>query len=133
MVHSAEDRDFAHKLLNSPGRKVTVIDMVPRFANNVGRTARWSLMKSLRLMGVTLRPNTTLLEIRDDSVLVQTKDGEATLPADTVIMAVGAVSVNDLAQAVEGTGIQVITIGDASSPRKITEAVREGFEAALRI
>jgi len=133
MVHSAEDRDFAHKLLNSPGRKVTVIDMVPRFANNVGRTARWSLMKSLRLMGVTLRPNTTLLEIRDDSVLVQTKDGEATLPADTVIMAVGAVSVDDLAQAVEGTGIQVITIGDASSPRKITEAVREGFEAALRI
>jgi len=133
MYHSAENREFAAELLHSPGRKVTVIDMVPRLADNVGRTARWSLTKSLKLMGVTLRPNTTLLEIRDNSALVQTKKGSATIPADTVIMAVGVVSVDDLARDMEGTGIQVVTIGDAKTPGKITEAVREGFEEALRI
>ncbi|MBW1780200.1 MAG: FAD-dependent oxidoreductase [Deltaproteobacteria bacterium] len=133
MYHSAENRDFAAELLHTPNRKVTVIDMIPRFADNVGRTARWSLIKSLRMMGVTMRPNTTLLEIGDDSVLVETKSGEKTIPADTVIMAVGALPVDDLARESEGAGIQAIAIGDAKTPRKITDAVKEGFETALKI
>ena len=98
MYHTAETPDFVTRLLHTSGRTVTVIDMVPRFADNVGRTARWSLIKSLKLMGVRLRPGTTLLEIRDDSVVVKTDEGEATIPADTIIMAVGVLSVDDLAQ-----------------------------------
>ena len=133
MYHTAENRDFATELLHAPGRRITVIDMAPRFAANVGRTARWSLIESLRLMGVNLRPNTLLQEIRDDSVLVKTGKGEASIPADTVIMAVGALSVNDFAGNLKEIDCDVITIGDAKEPRKITEAVREGFEEALRI
>jgi hypothetical protein len=34
---------------------------------------------------------------------------------------------------VEGDGIRVITIGDAKKPRKMTEAIWEGFEEALKI
>jgi len=133
MIHAAEERDFAAQLLRTPGRDITVIDMVPRLADNAGRTARWSLMKSLKLMGVALRPTTTLLEVRDDSVLVQTPHGQEALPADTVILAIGAVPVTDLTQELEGSGIPVIAIGDAKAPRKITDAVREGFEAALTV
>ena len=133
MHHSAEDQDTAAELLHTPGRKVTVIDMVPRLADNAGRTARWSLIKSLKLMGVTLHPKTTLLKIGENSVVVKREDQEIVLPADTVILAVGAVAVDDLIREVEGSGIQVIVIGDAKAPRKITEAVREGFEAALTI
>jgi len=132
MVHSAEERDFTAQLVHTPGRQITVIDMAPRLADNAGRTARWSLMKSLKLMGIDLRPSTTLLEIGDDSVTVQTAEGgKSLLPADTVILAVGATSVTDLTREMEGSGIPVITLGDAKTPRKITDAVREGFEAAL--
>ena len=46
-------------------------------------------------------------------------------------MATGSRSVNDLAQEVRDLGIEVITIGDAKEPRKIADAVREGFDAAL--
>ena len=133
MYHTAENPDFATELLHASGRRVTVIDMLPRFADNVGRTARWSLIESLRLMGVNLRPNTLLQEIRDDSILVKTDEGEESIPADTVIMAVGVSSVNDFAGNLKEIGCDVITIGDAKDPRKITEAVREGFEEALKI
>jgi len=133
MIHAAEERDFAAQLLRTPGRDITVIDMVPRLADNAGRTARWSLIKSLKLMGVALRPTTTLVEVRDDSVLLQTPHGQEVLPADTVILAVGAVPVTDLAQDLQGSGVPVIAIGDAKTPRKITDAVGEGFEAALII
>jgi 2,4-dienoyl-CoA reductase (NADPH2) len=107
--------------------------MIPRLAENVGKTSRWSLMKRMRLMNVELRPNTKLLEITDDSVIVETEEGEQSIPADTVVMAVGAISVDDLAREIGGDGVEVITIGDAKEPRKISDAILEGFEGALGI
>jgi len=133
MYHAAEDTGFAKELLHNSRRNITIIDTVPRLAENVGRTSRWSLMKRLRLMGVELRPNTKLLEIRDDSVLVETEEGEQSIPADTVVLAVGAVPVDDLAREIAGDGIEVITIGDATAPRKMSDAILEGFEAALNL
>jgi len=133
MYHAAEDPNHAMALLHKSGRRITVIDMVDKLAANVGKTARWSLMKSLRLMGVNLMTNTKLLEITDDKVVVETGNIKQEIPADTVIMAVGAVPVNQLAREVKGNGTEVITIGDAKAPRKITDAIREGFEEAVKV
>jgi 2,4-dienoyl-CoA reductase (NADPH2) len=133
MYHTAEDPAFARKLLHCAGRSVTVVDLLDRIAGNVGKTARWSLLKSLRLMGVKQKTGTRLVEITADEVVVETLAGRETLPADTVILAVGARSVNQLASEVSGSGVQVITVGDAKEPRKLPDAVREGFEAALNI
>ena len=133
MYHTAENPESAKKLLHHAGRKVTVVEMVHRLAGNVGRSARWPLMKSLRMMGVDLRRGAKLLEIRDDSVLVETEEGQESIPADTVILAVGSRPVNELSPAVQTEGIKVVTLGDAKEPRKLTEAIREGFEEALKI
>lgn len=133
MYHNAEDPQYAMNLLHAPGRKITVIDLVPRMADNVGRTGRWSLIKDLRLMGVELCPKTKLLEIKDDSVVVDTANGRMSIPADTVIMAVGVQSIDDLSREVDGNGVKVIIIGDAKEPRRLNEAVSEGFEEALKI
>lgn len=133
MYHAAEDTDFAKKLLHQSRRNITIIDMLPRLADNVGKTSRWSLMKGLRLSDVELRPNTKLLEITDDAVLVETEDGNESIPADTVIMAVGAVSVDELTREVGGNGVEVIAIGDAKEPRRIADAILEGFEGAVNL
>jgi len=133
MYHAAEEENFAKKLLHNPGKNITVIDMVDRLAENVGRSVRWSLLKSLRLKGVHLRSQTKLVEITDDAVIVQIGDKFETIPADTVVLAVGAMPVNDLASQTHGSVGQVITIGDAGSPGKITEAVHQGFEEALKV
>jgi len=76
-----------------------------RLADNVGRTARWSLMRSLRFFGVELRPSTKLVEITDDGVVVESNIGREFIPADTVIMAVGVHSVNELTKEIEDDGI----------------------------
>jgi 2,4-dienoyl-CoA reductase (NADPH2) len=102
-------------------------------ASNVGVSTRWSLIKNLRLMGIKLRPKTKLIEITKDAVIVDTELGRESIPADTVIIAVGSQSVDDLAREVKQGRTEVITIGDAKEPRKITDAVREGFDAALKI
>lgn len=133
LYHSAEDVDRILKLLHSAGRKITVIDILERMAGNVGVSTRWSLIKNLRLMGVKLRPKTKLIEITSDAVIVETEKGRESIPADTVIIAVGSRSVDDLAREVKQDRTEVITIGDAKEPRKITDAIREGFDAALKI
>jgi len=133
LYHSADTFDRLRKLLYSTGRKIIVIDILERMASNVGPSTRWSLMKSLRLMGIEFRPKTRLMEISEDSVIVDTEQGKESIPADTVIIAVGSQSVDDLAQEVKRNRTQVITIGDAKEPRKITDAVREGFDTALII
>ncbi len=131
MLHEAEDGDYATSLLRASGRHVTVIDMVPRLANNVGKTARWSLMKSLKLLGVVLRPKTRLLEIKEDAVVVDSGNGPETIPADTVVLAAGVASERTLSEALKETNVPFIDIGDAKRPAKIPEAVREGFLRAL--
>jgi len=133
MYHYAEETECAMKMLHGITRNITIIDLVERLADNVGRTQRWSLMKCLKVLGITLRPQTKLVEITDDSVIVETERGKEFIPADMVITAVGAVSANDLPEKVAALNIPVITIGDARGPRKITDAIREGFEEALRI
>ena len=133
LYHDAEEIEFAKELLYKTGRTITVIDMVERLADNVGKTSRWSLMKSLKLLGVNLKPKTKLVEITDDAVIVESEKGQYSIPADTVITAVGAKSVRTLADAVSESDIKVITIGDAKGPRKITEAVQEGFEEAYNL
>ena len=125
MYHSAEDVEFAKKLLHDSRRQITVIDMLPRLAGNAGKTSRWVLMKSLALLQVELRPSTKLLEITDDAVVVETEEGKQTIPADTVVMAVGAVSVDDLADKVKGDG----TRGDR---HRRCEAAQEDQRRDLR-
>jgi 2,4-dienoyl-CoA reductase (NADPH2) len=131
--YSAEDVDRIRKLLHSAGRKITVIDILERMAGNVGVSTRWSLIKNLRLMGVILRPKTKLIEITNDAVIVDTERGRESIPSDTVIIAVGSQSVDGLAREVKQGRTEVIIIGDAKEPRKITDAVKEGFDAALKI
>ncbi len=133
MFHDAEEVEYAKNLLYNPGRKITIIDMVERLADNVGKSSRWGLLKSLRLLGVDMRPKTKLVSITDDEVLVESAGKSDSIPADTVIIAVGALSENSLSKEIKGGEASLITIGDAKEPRKITEAVREGFQEALKI
>ena len=60
-------------------------------------------------------------------------DQEVTIPADFVIVAFGAVSHNPLEREVKQKFSEYYVIGDAIRPRKIKEAVAEGFFAGSRI
>ncbi|MBI9074944.1 MAG: FAD-dependent oxidoreductase [Desulfatibacillum sp.] len=131
--HQAETPDFLATLSHKSLRKITVIDVLDRMATNVGRTSKWSLMKSLKLSGITLKPQTKLLEIKDDCVVVETPDGQETIPADTVVMAVGAAPVNALFNEFKDQGMEVLLLGDAKATRNLGDAVREGYESALAV
>lgn len=133
VYHSADDIDRLRKLLYTSGRKITVLEMVERLAGNMGISTRWPLIKSLKLMGIELRTKTKILRIEENAVVVETERGEESIPADTIIIATGSRSVDDLARELKQNRIEILTIGDAKEPRKISDAILEGFDSALKI
>ena len=73
-------------------------------------------------------------EILDDGV-VFTRNGkeESMRGVSSVILAMGAKSVDDLSKAIKGKVAEVYVIGDAKEPRKAIDAIHEAAEIARKI
>ena len=130
---SAEKPEKLQEILHSRPRQVTLIDITDKMALSTGRSARWVLIKNLSLCGVEFRPQVKVVEITDEAVIVEGNDGRMSIKADTVVIAVGSRSVNDLEESLKGSGIRAIVLGDAREVRKLREAIGEGFDAALKV
>jgi 2,4-dienoyl-CoA reductase (NADPH2) len=129
--HKADDPDRLRELLYRSGREITMVDIAGRAAANVGPSTRWALLKRLRLMGVQLRLNAAIVHIEDGTALVEGSAGMESVQADMVVIATGSRPLDELSREAVDSGIETIVIGDAKEPRKIGDAVREGFDAAL--
>jgi 2,4-dienoyl-CoA reductase-like NADH-dependent reductase (Old Yellow Enzyme family)/thioredoxin reductase len=120
--------------LAEKGKTVTIIEILKRMANDMFPMARRRLMDGLRSKKVTLLTSATCEEIRKDSVQVTIPEGKKeTIPADTVIIAVGYKANESLYRALEGKVPEIHCIGDSSEPRRILEATNEGYRTGLAL
>jgi 2,4-dienoyl-CoA reductase (NADPH2) len=60
-------------------------------------------------------------------------DAMKNIVADTIVIAAGSTANNDLAQALEGKVAEVKSVGDCVEPRRILDAIKEGWRAAMEI
>lgn len=121
------------EMLAGKGKKVIVLEMLDRIANDVGPSNRWVLLMRLKKAGIRLESKARVVEIREGEVVVQ-RDGRAeAFEGDTIVIAVGMKPDNNLARELRGLVPDVNIIGDASSPRRIKEAVEEGYLAGIRL
>jgi len=120
--------------LTQQGKTVTIIEILKRMASDMFPMARRRLMDGLRSKKVTLLTSATCEEIKKDSVQVTTAEGKKeTIRADTVIIAVGYKANERLYKALEDKVPEVYCTGDSSEPRRILEAVNEGYRAGLAL
>jgi 2,4-dienoyl-CoA reductase (NADPH2) len=140
MEYEAETPETLLRLLNRGTREVTLVEALPKVGRDMGISTRWIMQKNLRRLGVKVITDATIKEINGEGAVIEKKSGAdggavetVLLPADTVILAVGAVPENDIYNRLQGKVEQLYLAGDAVSPRKLTEAIREGFEAGRQI
>jgi 2,4-dienoyl-CoA reductase-like NADH-dependent reductase (Old Yellow Enzyme family)/thioredoxin reductase len=120
--------------LAEKGKQVMVIEVLKRAASDMYVMVRRRLMDSLRSRKVMLLTSACCEAILDGRVLVTTGDGKReTIPADTVIIAVGYKPNNGLMEALKGLAAETYCIGDAFKPRRIYDAVQEGYLTGLKI
>ena len=115
------------------GHEVTLVEQLSGVATDAPIDDRTLLLQRLEQAGVTLRTETTLMEVRSGQVVVEDLHGAHELPAETVVLCLGARPVDDLADALERDGHRVSVVGDAKEPRKVTEAIQEGARAAVAV
>ncbi len=116
------------------GKTVTIIEILKRMANDMFPMTRRRLMDALRGKDVTLLTRATCEGVREDSVHVTTAEGKKeTIQADTVIIAVGYKANERLYKALEGKVPEIHCIGDSSQPRRILEAINEGYRTGLAL
>jgi len=120
--------------LAEQGKTVTIIEILKRMANDMFFMSRRRLMDGLRSKKVNLLTSTTCEEIKEGTVQVTTAEGKKeTIPADTIIIAVGYKADDHLYKAMEGKVPEIYCIGDSSVPRRILEATSEGYRTGLAL
>ena len=116
------------------GKTVTIVEILKRMANDMFPMTRRRLMDGLRSKKVTLLAGATCEEIKEGIVQVTTAEGKKeTIPADTVIIAVGYKANDRLFKALEGKITEIYCIGNSSEPRRILEATTEGYRTGLAL
>jgi pyruvate/2-oxoglutarate dehydrogenase complex dihydrolipoamide dehydrogenase (E3) component len=66
--------------------------------------------------------NTTVLESTEDSVISRLEDEVLSLPADTVVVAIGIKPVDTLVEELQGLVPEVYPIGDCVQPGNASQA-----------
>ncbi len=121
------------------GKAVTVIEALPEVARDAEPISKMALTRPGGLLekhGVKVLTNSIVIEIRRGGVEILTSLFERRyVEADTVVLAVGRTPNVDqnLVEAARKLSREVYIVGDAKSPRKIINAIHEGFTIALNI
>ena len=134
--------------LAETGHSVTVIEMAEDVAMETTAAHRRAMKVRMGLhpdmaggdnvkpglIPPVLQTSTRCKEITGEGVVAILPDGtERLFPADTVICALGLRAKRDLVDELRQTRHNFIPIGDCRSPRQVTQAIREGYDAACTL
>lgn len=133
LVNRAEDPEVLYEMATRGTKSVTLVEMTDRVGRDIGKTTRWGMLQHAARDGVRTLTGTTALEITETGLRVETADGTEEIPADTVVLGVGAVSHNPLEETVRSLGIPCRVVGDAHRVGKAFDAVHDGDAAGRGI
>ncbi len=119
--------------LSARGVQITLVEMLPDVGGDMDILAKNMLLKRLKKNDVKLMPDTKVQRLTKDAMIAQQGEEEITLPIETVVIAVGVQANRELSDALAQSDIEIHTIGDAVEPRKVLEAIWEGFEAGNKV
>lgn len=116
------------------GARVTIIEMLPELAPDLGYSVRTRLLGRLAAQSVVVLAATTCLEVTAAGVKVRKADGECqVVRADTIVAATGSRPNRQLMKALGGMVPETYLAGDCVEPGRILEAVSDGYRIGLRL
>jgi thioredoxin reductase len=126
--------------LKRKGKDVRIIEMAPDLAglsNSAGGAAALELTTLIEELKIPVEFGCRLEEVTDGKVVCREMKSQKTVefPADTVLLAVGMVSRNGVADSLRRCApeTEVFVVGDAAEVGTIAGAVRSAFRAAAYI
>jgi len=126
-----ETADFLGQIM---GCRVTLVEALPRVAQDVGDATRHFLLQRLAQRRVKIITSAAVKQLTNDGAILERNGKEETLSGfDTVVLAMGVAPVNGLAEKVRGKTKEMYVIGDAKQPRKALDAIAEAAEIGRKV
>ncbi len=122
--------------LATAGHAVTLCIGAVSIGESLHQYRRNLALQRLYRLGVVIRMHLELTGVTEGRVALRNAFAPelvTTVEADTVVLALGRVPVDDLAPALTAAGLRVEEAGDCLSPRSLEEAVLEGTGAARQV
>lgn len=122
------------EFLAARGHGVCLVEKTADIAGDAPLSDRFLLVSRLQGHGVRTLAHTRIVALETASVVVESPAGVVErIPADTVVICLGAVACDALYGELAPESRPVEVVGDARAPRKVTEAIAEGAQAVLAI
>lgn len=133
LIHGAETPETLYNLATRGSKEVVIIEMLDKIGTGIGKSTKWVMKQNMASQRLSSLTGTTALEITPTHVRVKTGENIDDIPADTVVLAVGAKPVNSLEIVLGKRGINYKTVGDAAGIALAFDAVHQGFDAGRSI
>lgn len=117
----------------SKGKNVTILEILEDTMSDLFLANKKQLIQMLSENGVKMVTGVKILEIADKGVLIENGDKKEFLEAETVVMAVGLKPENSIIDYLKNMNLSIHSIGDCTTPRKLQNAIWEGFKLGLKI
>jgi len=123
------------EFLAEQGKRVTIVEMLPRLADDMERLNRKGLLDRFAELNVNALVEKRVTAIYDEGAdVLDVKTGtKERLNAEQVIIAMGTKPLNQLTEALTGIVPELYAVGDCLSPRMVIDAVYEGSLAARQL
>jgi NADPH-dependent 2,4-dienoyl-CoA reductase/sulfur reductase-like enzyme len=120
--------------LADQGKKVTIVEILPQVLSKEGAIIQMRLLDELGRKNVEILAGITYEGSSPQGPRIRTAEGEIRiLTADTYVVATGAQSNSEQVAALKNKFKNIHVIGDAFQPRRIRDAIVEGFDVGRQI
>ncbi|MCE5282451.1 MAG: FAD-dependent oxidoreductase, partial [Deltaproteobacteria bacterium] len=120
-------------LLSDRGQDVTLVEILPEIACDADKDTKAYFDIRFHNKGVAVYVGASLNRVEDGQAIILRGKEETWVKAETVVFSVGARPNEPLYRELISAGIEVVKAGDCVKPRRILNAVEEGFQLGNNI
>ncbi len=119
-------------LLRHGDHAITIVEESGKPGRDVSPFYLWRYIKLFKERGVTVLTRSRLLRHADGTVTITSPKGDHTLEIDDIIQARRADRL-DAASGLAGCAGEIYVIGDAKRPRRLHNAIHDGYRIAMKL
>lgn len=133
MMHKVESPDRLYDLSTRGLKKVSIVEQQAKIGKDIGRSSKWVISMDIPRFGIQVLTETRVIAINDEGVIIEKGNDRSTIKADTVVIAAGSEPNNELFEQLKDVVSEIYLIGDGRQPRKVMDAIRDGYHLANKI
>ncbi|MFX1326210.1 MAG: FAD-dependent oxidoreductase [Promethearchaeota archaeon] len=119
--------------LISEGKEVSIIEMLPKIARDIGPATKWSVTMRIARWGIKQYTSSKVIRILGNGVEIEREGNSEIVRADTIVIAVGMESNDNLSLNLKEKLPNVHIIGDSLQARRMLEAIHEGYAIGQKL